>query len=43
LMLLRKTNNSTTPSLIVVILVVFTLSIMWAQHLRNEKIDALLD
>ena len=43
LMLLRKTNNSTTPSLIVVILVVFTLIIMSAQHLRNEKIDALLD
>ena len=43
LMLLRKTNSSTTPSLIVVILVVFALAIMWAQHLRSEKIDALLD
>ena len=43
LMLLRKTNSSTSPSLLVVILVVFALIIISTRYLRSEKIDALLD
>lgn len=43
LMLLRETNNSTSPALLVMVLVVFVLTIMSTRYLKSEKIDALLN
>ena len=43
LMLLRKTNSSTSPALLVVVLVIFALTIISTRYLRSGKIDALLD
>lgn len=38
LMLLKKTNNATSPTLLIIILVVFSLGLMWLKHLRKARL-----